>query len=209
MSKIYDISQTIRSGIPVWPGDTEFSLKRTWQIEPDCPVNVSEMTMSTHTGTHADARLHFDNQGIDSAATPLEAYIGTAYVLDISAEVTDLVKPEHLGALPERIERVLFKLFPSFPHDGWDPNFPAISPEAIVFLQQRGCILIGTDVPSLDHQDSKELNAHFAVDKAEMAILEGLVLDGIPEGFYELIALPLKIEGADGSPLRAILRTLS
>jgi len=209
MTKIYDISQTIRSGIPVWPDDAEFSLKRTWNIEPGCPVNVSEMTLSTHTGTHTDARLHFDNSGIDCAATPLEAYIGPATVLDISASVDDLVMPEHLSALPDRVERVLLKMFDTFPHDGWDPNFPAISPAAIDLLASRGCVLIGTDVPSLDHQTSKQLHAHFAVDRAEMAILEGLVLDNVPEGQYELIALPLKIEGADASPVRAILRALS
>lgn len=208
MAKIHDISQRIRAGIPVWPGDTEFALKRTWTIEPNCPVNVSEIIMSTHTGTHADARLHFDNHGIDSADAPLEPYIGPAIVLDVSAEIDDLVQPEHLFRLPEQVERVLLKMFPSFPHDGWDPRFPAMSTAAIKFLQERGCLLIGTDVPSLDHQDSKELDAHFAVDAAGMAILEGLVLDDIAEGKYELIALPLKIEGADGSPVRAILRDL-
>lgn len=208
MSKIYDISQTIRPGIPVWPDDAEFSLKRTWSIEPGCPVNVSEMRLSTHTGTHADARLHFDNSGVDCASTKLDAYMGPAIVLDLSANVEDLVLPEHLGALPSRVDRLLLKLFSNFPHDGWDPKFPAISVAAIEMLQSRGCQLIGTDVPSLDHQEAKELYAHFAVDRAEMAILEGLVLDDVPEGTYELIALPLKIEGADGSPVRAILRTI-
>ena len=208
MNKIYDISQRIRSDIPVWPGDKAFSLKRTWSIEPGSPVNVSEMSLSTHTGTHADARLHFKDSGVDCADTPLEPYIGPAIVLDISDQITDMVQPEHLKALPDRVERVLLKLFPAFPHDGWEPEFPAISVAAIEYLHERGCILIGTDVPSLDHQEAKQLNAHFAVDKAGMAILEGLVLDDITEGTYELIALPLKIEGADGSPVRAILRTL-
>ena len=208
MSRIFDISQRIRPGIPVWPDDKEFSLKRTWSIEPGCPVNVSEITMSTHTGTHADARIHFDENGVDCADTPLDAYIGPATVLDISAQVGALVEPKHLAALPEKVERVLLKLFPSFPHDGWDPEFPAISTAAIELLHKRGCVLIGLDVPSLDHQNSKDLDAHFAVDRTGMAILEGLVLDGIPDGDYELIALPLKIEGADGSPVRAILRTL-
>ena len=207
MTKIYDISQIIRPGIPVWPDDAEFSLKRTWTIEPGSPVNVSEMRLSTHTGSHADARLHFDERGIDCAETPLEPYIGTATLLDISATVDDLLLPEHLATLPARVERVLLKLFDKFPHDGWDPHFPAFSPAAIELLASKGCVLIGTDVPSLDHQNSKELEAHFAVDRADMAILEGLVLDGVPEGTYELIALPLKIKGADGSPVRAILRT--
>ncbi|TNE66699.1 MAG: arylformamidase [Alphaproteobacteria bacterium] len=209
MTRLYDISQTIRPGIPVWPGDREFSLTRTWHIEPGCPVNVSEISMSTHTGSHADARLHFDEKGVDSANTALEAYIGPALLLDLSDVVTDLVRPEHLAGLPATVERVLLKLFKSFPHDGWDPDFPAISADAIRFLAARDCKLIGLDVPSLDPQDSKTLDAHFAVDAAGMAILEGLVFDDVPPGDYELIALPLKIAGADGSPLRAILRSLA
>ncbi|PCI58893.1 MAG: arylformamidase [Kordiimonadales bacterium] len=209
MRKIYDISQTIRPDIPVWPGDTPFSLKPTWTIGGDSPVNVSEMTLSTHTGSHADSRLHFDTKGVDCASTALDPYIGEALVVDLSAKVGRAVLAEDLSSLPARVERVLLKLFPKFPHDGWDPEFPGISVEAIELLQSKGCVLIGTDVPSLDHQNSKELDAHFAVDAAEMAILEGLVLDDIPEGSYELIALPLKIEGADGSPVRAILRDLS
>lgn len=208
MSRIYDISQRIRPGIPVWPSDKEFSLKRTWNIDPECPVNVSEIAMSTHTGTHADSRLHFNDNGTDCADTDLAPYIGPAHVLDLADEITNFVEAKHLRTLPEKVDRVLLKLFKEFPHDGWDADFPAISPDAIALLAEKGCQLIGTDVPSLDPQESKTLDAHFAVDKTGMAILEGLVLDGIPEGVYELIALPLKIEGADGSPVRAILRSL-
>lgn len=212
MTRIYDISQTIRTGIPVWPGDKEFSLTRTWTIEPGCPVNVSEIAMSTHTGSHADSRLHFDDKGVDCAETALDAYIGHATLIDLSDAVPSgaLVEPHHLeAALPKTVERVLIKLFKTFPHDGWDADFPAISPEAIHLLAARGCRLIGLDVPSLDPQESKTLDAHFAVDATGMAILEGLVFDDVPPGKYELIALPLKIEGADGSPVRAVLRTMS
>ncbi|WP_286828164.1 MULTISPECIES: arylformamidase [Kordiimonas] len=211
MTRIYDISQTIRPGIPVWPGDRDFALNRTWNIEPGCPVNVSELVMSTHTGSHADSRLHFDDKGVDCAETPLDAYIGPATLIDLSAEVPSggLVEPRHLeGKLPARVERVLIKLFDRFPHEGWDPKFPAMHPDSIQLLADRGCKLIGLDVPSLDPQDSKTLDAHFKVDATGMAILEGLVLDNVPTGDYELIALPLKIEGADGSPVRAVLRSI-
>lgn len=211
MTKIYDISQTIRPGIPVWPGDSEFTLDRTWNIEPGCPVNVSQIAMSTHTGSHADSRLHFDEKGVDCADTPLDAYMGLATLIDLSAEVPSggLVEPRHLEALlPEKVDRVLIKLFKAFPHEGWKPDFPAVSADAIRLLSSRGCKLIGLDVPSLDPQESKTLDAHFAVDAAGMAILEGLVLDDVPPGDYELIALPLKIQGADGSPVRAVLRSM-
>ncbi|NVJ99400.1 MAG: arylformamidase [Alphaproteobacteria bacterium] len=211
VSKIYDISQTIRPGIPVWPGDSEFILNRTWQLDAECPVNVSAITMSTHTGSHADSRLHFKEDGADSAETPLDAYIGPALLIDLSADVPSggLVEPTHLeGKLPDRVERLLIKLFDRFPHEGWDPAFPAIHPDTIPYLAARGCKLIGLDVPSLDPQDSKTLDTHIAVDRAGLAILEGLVFDDVPPGSYELIALPLKIAGADGSPLRAILRSI-
>ena len=212
MSRIYDISQTIRPGIPVWPGDSAFRLERTWNIEPGCPVNVSAITMSTHTGSHADSRLHFDEKGVDCADTALDAYVGPAILIDLSDHVPagSLVEPRHLeSVLPGTAERVLIKLFKSFPHDGWQSDFPAMSADAIRLLAARGCKLIGLDVPSLDPEDSKTLDAHFAVDAAGMAILEGLVFDDVPPGAYELIALPLKIKGADGSPVRAILRSIS
>ena len=116
MSRIFDISQTIRPGIPVWPGDSAFTLERTWSIEPGCPVNVSAMTMSTHTGSHADSRLHFREDGVDCAATELDAYIGPATLIDLSAQVPSgsLVEPHHLeAALPVKVERVLIKAYAS------------------------------------------------------------------------------------------------
>jgi arylformamidase len=105
-------------------------------------------------------------------------------------------------------ERVIFRTYERFPADRWDIGFTAIAAETIRLLAHAGVRLIGTDAPSLDPQESKTLDAHHAVLAADMRILEGLVLDGVPPGFYELIALPLKIAGADASPVRAILREL-
>jgi arylformamidase len=104
--------------------------------------------------------------------------------------------------------RVLLRTFETFPHDAWDSGFTAIAPETIAWLAEQGVRLIGTDAPSLDPQDSKTMAAHKAVLAADMRILEGLVLDAVPPGRYELIALPLKIARGDAGLCRAVLREL-
>lgn len=208
MTRIIDISQTMRAGIPVWPGDTPFSLQRTWQMGPDCPVNVSRLTLSSHTGTHADAPLHYDADGADSAAVALTPYIGSCLVLDARHAVGQ-VTPEHIApGLPGRVERVLLRTFDAYPHDRWPAHFTAVAAETVDFLAARGCLLIGVDTPSLDPQDSKIMAAHHRVKAHGLAILEGLVLEHVAPGPYELIALPLKIAGGDSSPVRAVLKEI-
>ncbi|GHF23612.1 kynurenine formamidase [Kordiimonas sediminis] len=212
MTKIYDISQTIRGGIPVWPGDTPFALETTWGIGPECPVNVSKLTLSTHTGTHADAPLHYTENGADSATSSLSPYIGAAILVDASSSVSSgasLTRSTLAQLLPAAVpERVLIKLFDRNTVEIWPTGFPAIESDAIELLAEKGVKLIGTDTPSLDPETSKTMDAHMAVARNNMAILEGLVLDGVTPGAYELIALPLKIEGADASPVRAVLRDI-
>jgi len=204
--RLWDISQTLRRKLPVWPGDTEFSHTPIWQMDEGSPVNVSALTMSTHSGTHADAPLHYERTGLDSAGSELDPYIGECLVVDARSagakiDVSDL---PHLDS----VDRVLFRTYETFPHEKWDDEFTAISAEAIKWLAVQGVKLVGIDTPSLDPQNSKTMDAHRAVLAADMRILEGLVLDDVPEGRYELIALPLPIAGADASPIRAILREL-
>ena len=113
-----------------------------------------------------------------------------------------------VGSLPALPPRVLFRTYDRFPHDAWREDFTAVAADAIALLAERGVRLIGVDAPSLDPQDSKTMDAHHAVLAADMRILEGLVLDDVPPGDYELIALPLKLSGLDSSPVRAVLREL-
>ena len=95
----------------------------------------------------------------------------------------------------------------TFPHpEQFNEDFAALSPELVEALHRQGVRLIGIDTPSVDPFPSKELPAHQAFLRRDMAILEGLVLKDVPEGVYELIALPLKLVGFDASPVRAILR---
>lgn len=204
--RIWDISQTLRPGLPVWPGDTQFAFERTWRIEDGSPVNVGRMSMSTHSGTHGDAPLHYGADADDIASIALDPYIGECLVIDargVTGEV-DVADLPHI----ESADRVLFRTSDTFPHDEWRSDFLPISAEAIGWLAVQGVKLIGTDAPSIDPQNSKTMAAHKAVLEHDMRILEGLVLDDVPEGRHELIALPLKIAGGDAGLCRAILREL-
>jgi arylformamidase len=210
-NKVYDISQTLRPGIPVWPGDTNFAIDSVWEIDNQSPVLVSRITMSTHSGTHADAPSHYAADGADIAACDLEPYLGACHVVHVDPG-DDAVSASNIGgflaAQDGPIERVLFRTFDNFPHDAWPDGFRAIDAGLIRALAERGCRLVGTDTPSLDPQTSKTMDAHMAVRDTGMAILEGLVLEGVPAGRYELIALPLKIAQADAGLARAVLRSL-
>lgn len=204
---LWDISPTISAAIPVWPGDTPFAASPTWEIGAGCPVHVSRMTMTTHLGAHTDAPSHYDPQGASIDAVGLAPYIGPCRVIDCIGVRT--VEAAHLAAALDGVPpRVLLRTYERAPQQQWDPDFAAISPGAIALLASRGVILVGTDCASLDPQDSKTLDAHNAVREHKMAILEGVVLDAVPAGDYELIALPLKLAGMDASPVRAILRAL-
>jgi arylformamidase len=204
--KIYDISQALRLGIPVWPGDAAFQQSWTMQLDGACPVNVSELSLSAHTGSHADAPLHYANGAAASGELDLDPYLGPCQVIDARRAV-DLVRVEDIeDRLLSRAERVIFRTFEAFPHENWDSDFTAIHPATIDFLAAKGCRLVGLDAPSLDPETSKELASHQRVLAHNMRVLEGLVLDEVPEGLYELIALPLKLTDADASPVRAILR---
>lgn len=206
-TRIWDISPLLSSSTPVWPGDTPFSTEPTWKIGNGCPVMVSRITMSTHTGAHCDAPSHYDAQGESIDAVPLDAYIGPCRVIDCVGVAR--VEPRHvmhvLHGLPPR---VLLRTYATAPQDEWHAQFASVAADTIALLAEHGVVLIGIDTPSLDPQESKTMDAHLAVRTHKMAILEGVVLDAVAPGDYELIALPLKLSGLDASPVRAILRTL-
>jgi arylformamidase len=208
MRRLWDISPTIGPGFPVFPGDTPFEQRWTWAIGPDCPVNVSEIVMSPHTGSHTDAPLHYDAAGAAIADVPLATYLGPCRVVH-ALDAGPFIERRHIEAALDGIPpRLLLRTAARARTDAWDPGFTAIRPETIDRLHECGVRLIGVDTPSLDPADSKALESHQRVRRYGMAILEGIVLDDVPEGDYELIALPLKIRGCDASPVRAVLREL-
>jgi len=208
MARIWDISQTLRPDLPVWPGEPPVVLERLASIGPGCPVNVSALSAPLHAGSHADAPLHYAGDGAASVDCDLSPYIGRCVVIDVT-HAHGHVRPQDIPAEAlAGAERVILRTYERFPADEWDSGFTAVAADTVSLLADAGVRLIGTDAPSLDPQDSKSLDAHHRVLAADMRILEGLVLDDVPPGPYELIALPLKIVGADASPVRAILREL-
>ena len=206
--RLYDISQPLRPDLPVWPGDTPFGLERTWVLEGECPVNVSRLTLSTHSGAHADAPLHFDPAGAAIDAVGLVPYLGPVQLLSVTEGPDRIAAGEVLPRLEPGTRRVLLRTFEHFPHDAWPTHFRTPAPDLVEALGAAGVRLLGIDGPSLDPQDAKDLISHQALGRWRMAVLEGLVLDGVPDGRYELIAPPLRLSGADASPVRALLRDL-
>jgi arylformamidase len=206
-ARLWDISPAVAPGFPVFPGDTPFAMRWTWVLGPGNPVNVSAITLSPHAGAHTDAPLHYDTGGASIGEVALDPYLGPCRVIHVIG-VRPLVEPIHLaGSLDGVPPRVLLRTCRTAPRD-WDPGFTAVAPATLELLHDRGVRLVGIDTPSLDPEQSKTLDSHQVVRRHAMAILEGIVLDHVEPGDYELIALPLKWHGADASPVRAVLREL-
>ncbi|HSR69278.1 MAG TPA: cyclase family protein [Acidobacteriota bacterium] len=205
--KIYDLSPTFRSGMAVWPGDVHFRHQQNLFLSRGDSVNLSAITLSLHAGSHADAPLHYLEEGDAMDRVDVRNYIGPCRV--ISAQSPDLIRPEHVEeVLKERPQRLLVHCNPGYSLDAFPSHFVHFSAQAADAIGSAGVRLVGLDAPSVDHQNSKDLPAHHAFAQHRVLILENLLLDGVPDGTYELIAPPLKIARADGSPLRALLREL-
>lgn len=207
--RLWDISPPVHAGSQVFPGDTAYSQQWCASIGPGCPVNVSAITMSPHVGAHADAPLHYDAQGAAIGDVALEAFLGPCRVVH-AIDRGPLITWEHIahavnGTLPPR---VLVRTYEHMPVDLWDGQLAAYAPGTIERLADLGVLLVGIDTASIDPADSKTLESHQVIRRRGLRVLENLVLDAVPEGDYELIALPLKLTTADASPVRAVLRTL-
>lgn len=208
MKKLWDISPPVHAGSPVFPGDTAYSQLWVARIGPGCPVNVSALTLSPHVGAHADAPLHYDPEGAAIGAVDLQAFIGRCRVVHAIA-CGPLVRPEHIAhAMDGLPPRVLVRVYEHMPQDRFDTALPAFAPETVALLADRGVVLIGIDSASIDPAESKTLDSHQTIRRRGLRVLENLLLDDVPEGDYELIALPLKLTTADASPVRAVLREL-
>ncbi len=204
--QIYDISQTLREGIAVWPGDQPYHYEWTMRIRDGAACNVCAVTMSTHTGTHIDAPLHFDESGPDVATIPADCFVGPARVVEV--QVKECITAADLRLLPiQGVSRLLFKTCRAGTASREPgPGFIYLSGDGAEYLGGHGLLLVGTDAPSVDAYDSKTLTSHRILRQHQVAILEGASLESVPPGDYELICLPLKLAGLDGSPVRAILR---
>jgi len=208
MRPLWDISAPVHAASPVFPGDTPYSQQWCATIAPGCPVNVSAITLSPHVGSHADAPLHYDAQGAAIGAVPLDAFIGPCRVVH-AIGCGPLIEWRHIAHAVEGLPpRVLVRTYERMPVDAWDGQLAAYAPETVERLADLGVVLIGIDTASIDPADSKTLESHQVIRRRHLRVLENLVLDAVPEGDYELIALPLKLTTADASPVRAVLRGL-
>lgn len=206
--QVWDISPPVHAGSPVFPGDTAYSQQWCATIGPGCPVNVSAITLSPHVGAHADAPLHYDAQGASIGTVSLDAFLGPCRVIH-AIGCGALITWDHLAhAVDDTLpQRVLVRTYAQAP-EHWDGQLSAYAPDTIERLADRGVLLVGIDTASIDPADSKTLDSHQVIRRRGLRVLENLVLDTVPEGDYELIALPLKLTTADASPVRAVLRAL-
>ncbi|MBK0394255.1 arylformamidase [Ramlibacter algicola] len=206
MPRLWDISPPVHAQAPVFPGDTPYRQQWAATIGPGCPVNVSTLTLSPHVGAHADAPLHYDPLGASIGSVDLAPYLGPCRVIHAIAR-GPLVTWAHLAhAVRDLPPRVLVRTYERMPIDRWDDALAAFAPETIERLADAGVRLVGIDSASIDPADSKTLDSHQVIRRRGLRVLENLVLDDVPEGDYELIALPLKLMTADASPVRAVLR---
>ncbi|MCC6672210.1 MAG: arylformamidase [Planctomycetes bacterium] len=210
MSRIYDISEPLSERNAVFPGDTPFTREWVMRMRDGASCNVSTIRMSVHCGTHADAPLHYAEDGADAASLDLGAYLGPCRVVELrGAGAPPVVPAAALTAeLLRGVTRLLVKTAPVHAHERFDPGFTALGPEAADVLVRHGVRLVGLDAQSMDCASAKHLVAHQRLRRGGVAILENLDLSAVPPGEYELIALPLRIVGADAAPVRAVLRTL-
>ena len=205
MSPLIDITRPLQNGTPEWPGDTPVAFNFVARIENGDAVNVGHLSMSVHNGTHADAPHHYHDAGIPIDQVPLETYVGPARVVDIrdwkAITIAQLTTIEAGSA-----ERLLLRTGAWTRPDEFPQSWPLMDPDVPAWLTARGVKLIGLDAPSVDELTSKDLPIHLACNAAGLFIMENLLLDDAPAGDYELIAIPLRLTGADGSPVRAVLR---
>jgi arylformamidase len=204
---IHDITPPVSERLQVWPGDTPPSREVLMDMKRGDNITLSTLRASVHLGAHADAPSHY---GADAPAIherDLEAYLGPCQVMRVEVPRATRITPAILPA-PVAAPRLLLATG-TFPDpEQFNTDFAALSPELVEALHRQGVRLIGIDTPSVDLFESKDLPAHQVCLRCDIAILEGVVLAGVPEGVYELIALPLKLVGFDASPVRAILRPL-
>jgi arylformamidase len=205
--RIIDITHPLTDRIASWPGDTPVRFGFAWKMSEGASVNVGALTTSVHSGTHTDAPFHFLKDGKTVDQLDLSAYIGPAVVVDVRG-VETIGEEQFRGVDLSQSPRVLLKTNAWPDVSTFPAKIPVMSPGTPTFLRSHGVVLVGLDVPSVDALDSKDLPIHHELGRCGISILENLNLTEVPPGKYELIALPMLIGGADGAPVRAILRTL-
>jgi arylformamidase len=204
---IYDITPPVSERLGVWPGDTPPRREVLCDMKRGDNLTLSTLHATVHLGAHADAPSHYGTNARSIESRDLDFYLGPCQVMRVEvargARVTRAMLPGRV-----LVPRLLLATDTYPDPERFNEDFAGVEPALVEGLSREGVKLIGIDTPSVDLFRSKELPAHGVFLKHDMAILEGVVLRGVPEGLYELIALPLALVGFDASPVRAVLRTL-
>ena len=206
--RILDISRPLYHGSPHWPGDSDTEFKFTARMAAGAACNVGRLSLSVHNGTHVDAPFHYNERGTPIDGLAPELYIGPARVIDARGHATFTEKlfagltPADFAATP----RILLRTDTWLDLDAFPTTWPLLDRALPAWLGAHGVKMIGLDLPSVDELDNKDMAIHHLLDAANILIIESLDLRNVEPGVYELIALPLKLRGADGSPVRAVLR---
>jgi arylformamidase len=209
MPRLIDISPLLSARTAVFPGDTAFGRRTLMHVDEGHHISLSAIETTVHLGAHADAPVHYGKGGRAIHEQPLDLYVGPCIVVRVDgARGREVTAADLAGRVPFGTERLVLATGSYPDHENWNGDFASIDPGLVGWLDARGVRLVAVDTPSVDRAESKDLPAHAAFLRHDVAIIEGVVLEGVPEGRYELIALPLRIEGADASPVRAVLRKM-
>ncbi len=202
--RIHDLSPLIEPGLAVWPGDRPYAREVLLALDQGANLDLSSIHTTVHLGAHADAPSHYGLGAPSIEALDLLPYFGPCQVMRVAVARGERIHPRHLPG-PVTAPRLLLHTG-TFPDPrSWNEDFASLSPELIEHLHTLGVVLVGIDTPSVDPFASKALESHQALLRTGLRNLEGLLLDGVPEGTYTLLALPLRLAGADASPVRAVL----
>ncbi len=209
MSEWVDVTRPLTADLIHWPGDRPFELRQISRITGPDTCNLSEMHTSLHMGTHVDAPLHFIPDGMDVADLPLWRLCGPATVVVVEAQ-RDILLEDLADADVRPGDRVLLRTANEalWQERVFNEGFFALSGEAAGWLVQAHVPLVGIDYLSVDGYRTVHKAAHYALLGAGIPIIEGLDLSAVGPGRYEVVALPLRIPGGDGSPARVVLRPL-
>lgn len=203
---LLDITHPLSNATAPWPGDTPFHFEFVCRISTGASANVGKFTSGIHSGTHMDAPLHYNDAGVSIDQLDLDLLIGPARVF--LAQNTMLLTREHFAGLDGRATpRVLVRTNHCDDKTKFPARIPVLAPDVPAWLGAQGVRLIGLDLPSVDQTDDPSMQIHHRLEKANIVIVENLDLRAAAPGTCELICLPLKLAGAEGSPIRAVLRT--
>ena len=205
--KIFDITPRLTKNLAVWPGDTALSREVLCDLSGGDNITLSTLHATVHLGAHADGPKSLRQRRAGNRRARSRVL---RRILSGGSSEHCPGDADHAGDVARRDHRAArFIRTGTFSNpENWNGDFAALEVELVDFLHERGVMTVGIDTPSVDLFESKDLPAHKAILRHDMSILEGLVLKDVPEGIYELIALPLRLVGFDASPVRAILRSI-